>query len=144
MLVIFLRKYYLFEIRNEFYNVYKKNPYVLYKTLENLHNLKNENLYYGITLFKQICENINKYEINLKLNQYIKINKDRYLVNEFAEESIIEVKNTYIFYNTNLNLPNSLSNIYDKNRHIFIVDFKNEDYFWLEEHIMLNNKYTVI
>ena len=100
-MVIIMKKFYLFEIRKEFYQVYKKNSFVLYKTLENLHNLQRENLNYGISLFNQICNIIDKKNINNKLIDYIKINDDKYLVNEYNEETIITIKNTYICYNTN-------------------------------------------
>ena len=50
-----MRKYFLFSIRKEYYDIYYKNPLVLYKTLENLYHLKKENLSYGLSLYKQIC-----------------------------------------------------------------------------------------
>lgn len=139
-----MRKYYLFSIRREFYNVYKKNSYVLYKTLENLYNLKSENLMYGISLFNQICNRIDKTNINILFSQYIRINNDKYLINEGKEETIVTIKNPYILYNTNMNFPDSMGRIYCLDKYIFVIDFKNEDYFWLDEHIVLKNKYTLI
>ena len=139
-----MKKFYLFEIRKEFYKIYKKNSFVLYKTLENLHNLQRENLNYGISLFNQICNIIDKKNINNKLIDYIKINDDKYLVNEYNEETIITIKNTYICYNTNMDIPKSMSKIYSTDKHFFVIDFKEKDYFWLSDHITSKSKYTII
>ena len=139
-----VRKYYLFDINKEFYDVYKKNSYVIYKTLENLYNLKKENIKYGVTLFKQICNIIDKNYIHNLYSEYIRINNDKYLINENKEESVVTVRNPYVLYNTNMNFPPSMGKIYTANKFIFVVDFKNEDYFWLEDHIVLKSKYTLI
>ena len=139
-----MRKYYLFSIRREFYDVYKKNSYVLYKTLENLYSLKKENLQYGVSLFHQICNLIDKESMHLLFSEYIRVNKNKYLINEGKEESVIIIKNPYILYNTNMNLPPSMGKLYSDNKFIFVIDFKNEDYFWLEDHIVLKSKYTLI
>jgi len=139
-----MRKYYLFNISKEFYNIYKKNSYVLYKTLENLYNLKKENISYGVSLFNKICNKIDKIYIQSLYSDYIRINSDKYLVNEYREESVITIKNIYILYNTNMNFPPSMGKIYKNNKTIFVIDFKNEEYFWLEDHIVLKSKYTLI
>ncbi len=80
-----MRKYYLFNIRKEFYLVYKNNSYVLYKTLENLYKLKKENLSYGVSLFNQICDRIPKKQVENCFFEYIKINNDKFLINETKE-----------------------------------------------------------
>lgn len=139
-----MRKYYLFNIRKEFYLVYKNNSYVLYKTLENLYKLKKENLSYGVSLFNQICDRIPKKQVKNCFLEYIKINNDKFLINETKEESLVTIKNSCILYNTNMNYPKSMGSIYSSNMCIFVVDFKNEDYFWLDEHIVIKNKYTLI
>lgn len=139
-----MRKYYLFNISKDFYDVYKNNSYVLYKTLENLYNLKKENISYGVSLYKQICNRIDKKNIYNLYNDYILINYNKFLINENKEESVITIKNAYITYNTNMNFPPSMGNLYKINQKFFVVDFKNEDFFWLEEHIVLKSKYTLI
>ena len=39
-----MRKYYLFAIKSEYSELYSKNPYILYKIIENLYKLKKEDL----------------------------------------------------------------------------------------------------
>ena len=39
-----MRKYYLFIIKKEYYNLYRNNSESLYKTLENLFFMKNNNI----------------------------------------------------------------------------------------------------
>ena len=35
-----MKKYYLFVIKNDYYRIYRKNPYILYKILERLYMLE--------------------------------------------------------------------------------------------------------
>ena len=92
-------------------------------------------------LVEEIINNISFLE---EPREGIKINNDKFLINETKEESLVTIKNSCILYNTNMNYPKSMGSIYSSNMCIFVVDFKNEDYFWLDEHIVIKNKYTLI
>ena len=51
-----MKKYYLFVIKNDYYRIYRKNPYILYKILERLYMLEKYDFSYGISLYKQLCQ----------------------------------------------------------------------------------------
>ena len=49
-----MRMYYIFNIKENIYNLYKDNPSSLYKVLENIYYMHREELNYGFNLFKQM------------------------------------------------------------------------------------------
>lgn len=133
-----MRKYYMFIIKDEYYQKYKDKPGILYKGLNNLKNIQKQDFERGIYLYNKICNTISVKIIN----NYIK-NKFNYKsINEkiINLESIIE--NTYLQINyscivilTNINNPFifKILNIYNKK--IFVCDFNNNDYFFLKDYV---------
>ena len=134
-----MKKYYIFSIKNNF-----NDSYVLYKMLESLYNLKFENIEYGLELYNEICNLIDKEKISFCLNKYIKINNSKFLINELIEESVVNVRTSCITYNTNLDLPPSFNRISNYDKNLFICDFNNKKYFWLDKHNGIKTKYTLI
>ena len=133
-----MRKYYLFIIKNDYYKMYKKNSSVLYKTLFNLYNIKTSNLTYGLSLYDNLC-NINskkllvnyikkKYKYEMFSSKIIKLDLD-------DENTFIQVNYSCIIIVSSNNFPTifKILNIY--NKRIFVCDFKNNDYFWLNDQI---------
>ena len=129
-----MRKYYLFVFKKEYYNFYKNKSYVLYKILENLYNLKSYDFSYGINIYKEMCLPFS-YKV---LKNYI----DNKINNNKISNKVIKIKNNKevvylqlgyakVIIKTNVNTPKifKIFNIYNKN--IFICDFQNNDYFWL-------------
>lgn len=130
-----MRKYFLFNIDKEYYPIYKNNPYTLYKTLEKLYNLKSNEISYGLSIFNQICKTYNKNiltdYIEKKYEKLYKNNNKYYIKNE---NLIIEINYSVIVILTNLNLPNILMNLNYYSKNIFVCDFINKDYFWINDY----------
>ena len=127
-----MRKYFLFSIRKEYYDIYYKNPLVLYKTLENLYYLKKENLSYGLSLYKQICNVIAVERLKSYFEQVcLKKKNNKYLLLYNKENIIFELHYSCIICKTTKNYPLGLKiiNYYDRN--LFVCDFENKDYFFL-------------
>lgn len=131
-----MRKYYLFMIKNDYYQVYKRNSQVLYRTLENLYQLSKPNFQYGVSLFDNICQ---PFSVKL-LNNYIKnripyqMYSDKVIELYSAQEKMkLQINYATIIIVSNVNFPSifKVFNIY--NKRIFVCDFQNEDYFWLNE-----------
>lgn len=131
-----MRKYYLFMIKNDYYQVYKRNSQVLYRTLENLYQLSKPNFQYGVSLFDNICQ---PFSVKL-LNNYIKnripyqMYSDKVIeLHSTQEKTKIQINYATIIIISNVNFPSILKifNIY--NKRIFVCDFRNQDYFWLNE-----------
>ncbi len=130
-----MNRYYLFIIRKDYMRLYRNKSYVLYKVLENLYTTYDFS--YGINIYKQLC---NKISVKL-LNSYIKDRLKHKKINNIIklesnkEKTYVEIKYSCIVVYTNTKKSNifKIFNIY--NRNIFVCDFKNKDYFWLNNYL---------
>lgn len=133
-----MRKYYLFIIKKEYYNSYKNKSYVLYQVLESLKNIKSYDFSYGINIYQNIClpfpVSLFKNYFSNRIN-YEQINKKIIRIESDFEDTYVQLNYSCIIIKSNCNFPQILKifNIYNKN--IFICDFKNKDFFWLNEQL---------
>ncbi len=133
-----MRKYYLFIINSKYYNVYNDNPDLLYKALNILVNTSVNTYSFGFSIHNQLCETIDvdllSHYFNERFN--IKNNKYTYLIenNTLNELSIVILKKSCIRVFTNSNLPSFFRVFKLYNKRIFVVDFENKDYFWLNQY----------
>lgn len=137
-----MRKYFLFSIQKEYYDVYHKNPMVLYKTLENLYHLKKDNINFGLSLYKQICNIIDVNRLKYYFEQVCIKKRDRkYLVVSNKEAVVFNIYYSCIVCKTVKNYPKGLKilNYYDK--YLFVCDFENKDYFFLNDSSINNRKH---
>lgn len=129
-----MREYNLFVIKNEYLNVYKKQPLQLFEIFKKLYTMNN-NLNYGVTFYEQLCNMITVDSLRYYLNT--KYNLDNY--NKFYIDNIfIELKPSRIIIKSKYNLPNIIKVFNCYNRNIFVCDFKNGDYFWLNSFVRSN------
>jgi hypothetical protein len=135
-----MRKYYLFKINKTYYNLTKNNPYNLYKAIETIYHIKQEDLPYFYNYFNVIRETFNKEYLNNNIYQYYK-NRDSYtkinnthMIHDYytKEESKLIINTNYLLIKSTKQLPTFLKAITRKEK-IFVIDFDNIDYFWLEE-----------
>lgn len=136
-----MRKYYLFTIQRDFFEVYKENSFVLYKTLENLWKIKKQDFSYGLSLYDALCQTfdvplLNRYFQGKYANRIISKDNRHIIVNQQKKYYVlIELHYSCTIVLTNINMPNVLRDFNYYNRRIFVCDFVNEDFFWL------NNQY---
>lgn len=141
-----MRKYYLFTIQKDFHEIYKNNSYVLYKTLENLWKMKSKDFSYGLSLYESLCQVfdvplLNRYLKN-KYYEQIRSSKNRHIIYSKDKKSyvLIEINYSCIIVLTNINMPNILRDFNYYSRYIFVCDFINEDFFWLDnQYKKINN-----
>lgn len=140
-----MRTYYIFEIKDEFYRLYKDGPNTLYIILRQLFLLKKQDAEYGFNIFNQLTIQQNKYLLNknifVKYHKemiYTKLGNEHIINNLFKDEiSILTIKNSYIMLSTNHNYSSFFNILIDYSNNYFVVDFKNQDYFFLNEIKML-------
>lgn len=132
-----MRKYYLFLIRDDIKDNYINSEENLYSILYEIYKLNLDNIYYGISIYNQICnvfdkEIINNYLKN-KNKKFIKCINNKFFINDIKihEKSCIQVNNSCIVIKSNCNYPNSLKIFRWYSFNIFICDFENKDYFWI-------------
>ncbi len=136
-----MREYYIFQVKEEFKQLYQQNQVILYQTFKQIYQLPKEDVAYGYSLFKQLTKKIDKekidYELFLKLHgsiPYSKKGNTHYINNLYRDEiSTLKVKSTYIQIHTNKDYTEFFEFLYKLNTHYFVCDFKNQDYFFLED-----------
>lgn len=130
-----MTKYYLFIIKNDTYKVYKNNPKYLYEIINTLYHLKYSDLNYGINLYNTLCDT---FSVKLLKNYIV----DRFNTRTYKKRIKLNKEKTYIRLNyskveieTDLKIPPifKIFNIYNKK--IFVINFKEKRYFWLNDEI---------
>jgi len=140
-----MRKYYLFTIKKDYYEVYKKNPLVLYKTLENLYKLKKDDLNYGITLYNQICDIIDVDRLKNYFKAFtVRAKGNMFLVEQDNQLVLFDFHYSCIICKTLKNYPSVFNTLNYYSKYIFVCDFYNRDYFFLSRSIIKpnNRKYN--
>ena len=135
-----MRTFYLFKIKTNYSILTKNNPYNLYKTLEEIYHLKKEEIKIAYDLFNQIRDTFNKelldnniYEYYKNRYTYTKVNNTHIINDYYSEEkSKLIINPSYLLIRSTKQIPTFLKTITTKNN-IFVCDFDNIDYFWLEE-----------
>jgi len=141
----YMRIYYAFKIKKEFYDIYIDTPSVLYNFLNQLYYFKKEDLDYGNNLFQQIVNKFDKEEMDkrlfIKLHNKMKYCKkqDEHIINNLYrdEVSIMKIKRNYIVINSNKNCTEFFEFLKEKDDNIFVCDFINHDYFYVNQLKML-------
>lgn len=134
-----MRMYYVFNIKSEITKLYKDKPASLYKILENIYYMHQEDVNYGFAIFKQIT-NKNKV-LELNNNIYIKLHKDlvyskldnEHIINDLYhdEVSILKIKNSHLIIESNKSISSFFKILNDINNNYFVCDFKEKDFFFL-------------
>jgi len=134
-----MRHFYIFNISDDYKYNNNIDPYILYKIFEELYNINNNDIKYVINIFNSITNPINKKYFNNKLYNEYK-NNDTYIkfmnkhqINNYynKEKSSLIVKNSYIKLDTSSLNPSFLKYLH-KYKNLFVCDFENKDYFWIE------------
>ena len=136
-----MRIFYIYNVNDFFTSVYDKYPYKLYKMLEDAYYTNKHNIVLSSTYYEQITTNFNKLYINNYINANNKLdgyyyNKNNiHIISSRDEYSKLMVSSYCLKLKTNLNYPTFLKNISSYSDNIFICDFENNDYFWLNEQL---------
>ena len=135
-----MRKFFIFNINDEMTILSKKNPYNIYKSLEQIYKMKKEDANIGMNIYEQIITpiNINKmnqeiFEIYKNNDYYSKVNNKHIFYNKYRpEETKLTINNSYITLESDAILPVFFKTL-NKNKNLLACDFENKDYFWMDE-----------
>lgn len=132
-----MRTYYIFKINKYFAYIYKKWPYKMYKIIEELYYTKDYDMLISYKYYKKFALEFNKlavneyiYNNNKKSKYYYRDNNIHIMKNDKYNKLI--VSRTCLILNTDDIYSVFLDDINNYSNNIFICDFKNKDYFWLE------------
>ena len=117
--------------------MYKNKPFKMYKMLEEIYHTKNNDVVLTYKMFEQIAKSFNKKEVNEYINSYLKdqkfymVSNNIHVISNSLEYSKLSVSNSNIKIKTNINYTSFFKIIEGYNDKIFVCDFINKDYFWL-------------
>lgn len=133
-----MRIYYLFKINDAFSKLYFNKTYYLYKMLEQISLSSKNDFIISYRLFEQMANPFNKTKINSEIykkyeydENYIKT-LNKHVLDNGVEKTKLTVYNTYIKIKTNKNITEFFK-VLEKENNIFVCDFNNKDYFWLDK-----------
>ena len=136
-----MRVYFIFDIKEEFINLYRGNERILFNILKQIYYLEKDEAEYGYHLFKQLINPIEKSKIDralfLKLHQDIPYSKrgDIHYYNNLYKDEIsrLTVKHSYIKIETEQLSSSFFSYLNILNPRLFVCEFRYQDYFFLQD-----------
>lgn len=148
ILVMKMRIFYIYNVNDFFCSVYDKYPYKLYKMLEDAYFTNKHDIVLASSFYDQIITNFNKLFMNNyiyanhKLDSYYYKKNNIHIISNHNEYSKLMINSYCLKLKTNLNYPKFFDTIGDYSDNIFICDFVNQDYFWLNK--VVKNKKIVV
>lgn len=135
-----MRVYYIFSVKDYIKNLYLDNQNNLFLILRNIYFMRECDKEYALNLYKQLINPLDKAYINKDIfikyhNTYMYSKQDnKHIMNNLYKDevSIMTVKNSYILLNTNNNNSSFFKVLDNYSHNLFICDFENYDYFFLD------------
>lgn len=134
-----MRTFYIFKINNMFQTFYNDKSSILYKMFSEIYNSEDDDLINNFRLFEKITIPFNKRIFNnfimLKHRDDLYYNKkeNKHMINKDDEMTKLVVNTTHLKIKTNKNVNSFIKDIIDSRENVFVIDFENKDYFWLNE-----------
>lgn len=134
-----MRVYYIFKINKYFSYIYNNKPYKLYKMIEEIFHVNNYDMILSYKIYEQVAITFNKEKFNkylknkYSLDKYYLTNKSSHIYSNINEYSKLVVNNSNLKIKTNVNNPIFFKDVVEYSDNIFVCDFINKDYFWLEK-----------
>ena len=136
-----MRVYYAFIVNEFFANFYDSKPSALYKIFEQIYYLNNNDVVLGFRIFEQVAVPFNKSLVNEYIyNKHCgelsySRNENRHVIKNlyFDELSKATIYNSHVKIKSNINYPTFIETLRQFEGNIFICDFVNKDYFWLDK-----------
>lgn len=136
-----MRTYYAFIIKDSLMQFYSKKPYSLYKILEQIYRLKNNDIVLGYRLLEQVTEpfvtrKTDKfiYKKHADELEYSRIDDGHMIKNLYSEEiTFLKVFHSHVRIKTNNNYSAFFNSIQEYDENIFVCDFENQDFFWVNK-----------
>lgn len=136
-----MRTYYAFIIKDSLMHFYSKKPYSLYKILEQIYRLKNNDIVLGYRLLEQVTEPFGTrktdkfiYKKHYDELEYSRLDDGHMIKNLYSEEiTFLKVFHSHVRIKTNNNFSEFFNSMQEYNENIFVCDFENQDFFWINK-----------
>ena len=132
-----MRTYYIFKINKYFAYIYKRWPYKMYKIIEELYHTKDYDVLFSYKYYQKFAVHFNKLAINEYIYSINKTNSNYHRDNNIHvinndKYNKLTINSTCIMLKTDDIYSVFLNDLNEYLDNIFVCDFKNHDYFWLE------------
>ncbi len=138
-MVMLVRTFYVYNINDYFSSVYDNYPYKLYKMLEDAYCMQKYSKRNSRELYEQIIVNYNKLFVNNyliannKFDIYYYNRDNKHLISGRNEYSKLMVTSYCLKIKSSVNYPKFFDTIYKYSDNIFVCDYINKDFFWLNK-----------
>ena len=138
-----MRTFHIFNINPYVENLIRDDAYPLFKSFLKIKNMSKKDLSMGINIYEQIALPIEKDKINkniykyyLESDFYMKYHDTHTYINKYKDEqSTLIVNSSCIKLESNMPKPDFFKCL-SKKRNLFVCDFDNKDYFWINDIIL--------
>lgn len=137
-----MRVYNVFMINNHFSKLYKNKPRTLYQMLEQISKVNEKDYMFAFKLFEQIALPFNRDDLYSFLekndDKYLKVSEDTYILSDTYSKEVtkIIVGAAHIKIVSNKNNPEIFKVLKKYSEFLYVCDFDNSDYFWLDKIII--------
>ena len=144
-----MRVFYIYNVNDFLCSMYEKYPYKLYKMLEDAYFTKKHDILLSSSLYDQMIMNFNKLFMNNyvvanhKLDMYYYHKSNMHIISSRCEYSKLMVSSYCLKLKSNLNYPSFFQTIHEYSDNIFVCDFENQDYFWLNQVVKREEKQSL-
>lgn len=136
-----MNELFIFNIKPEFYKIYKNRMGELFYILNRIYSMKSIEKTYGYNLFCQICNFLEKDNLNSFIKKYLEDknmysnNENEHIINNIylGEISILTVKHSCIKIETNLNNSTFIEILKKYDNNLFVCNFNTLEYFFLSK-----------
>lgn len=134
-----MRTFYVFKINNMFQTFYNDKSSILFKMFNEIYESKENEIINNFRLFERITVPFNKKIFNNYIllkhgdDLYYSKKDNFHTINSMDELSRLIINTTHLKIKTNKNINSFMKDIIDTKENVFVIDFKNKDYFWLNE-----------
>lgn len=134
-----MKEFFVFNVKEEFYKLYKDKPSELFFIFNRIYYMNPIDKEYGYNLFSQISNFLDKKSLNTFFQKkyqdkimYSYNNNEHIINNLFLNEiSILTVKNSNMYIESNTDHPTFLNDLRDLKGPLFVCNFKEQDYFFV-------------
>lgn len=122
-----------------FQTFYNDKSNILFKMFNEIYSSNDQDLINKFRLFEQITIPINKKIFNNYImlkhrdDMFYTKNDNVHTIENDKEISRLTINNTFLKIKSNKNINTFIKDIVDSRECLFIIDFKNKDYFWINE-----------
>ena len=138
-----MKVYYIFKMKEEFVDLYKESPSILFHILKSIYYLDREEVDYGYHLFRQLIDpfdkNILDRRLFIKLHQEVPYSKRKevHYINNFYRNEIsrLTINHFYCRLEVEQNFSSFFPILKEELGNLFICAFQKTDFFFLNDYL---------